>query len=100
MCGLPGAGKTTQAVALEQRYGALRLTPDEWITQQLGPTPDQVALDGARDPTEAAQWELAARTLAAGRDVILDFGFWSLAERETYRARAAALGAASIVHFI
>ena len=100
MCGLPGAGKTTQARTLELRHRAVRLTPDEWITAALGPNPSNGALDAARDPTEALQWELAARLLELGIDVILDFGFWSREERETYRARATALGAGSTVHFI
>ena len=85
---------------LEQELAALRLTPDEWITRRLGPEPSQAALDAARDPTEAALWEMAAGALVAGRDAILDFGFWSRAERDDYRQRAAALGASSRVHFV
>ncbi len=100
MCGLPGAGKTTRARELELEHRAVRLSPDDWISAVLGPDPGDRALDAARDPTEALQWELAARLLALGIDVILDFGFWSCEERETYRDRAAALGASSVVHFI
>ncbi len=100
MCGLPGAGKTTRARELEQQFRAVRLTPDEWITRFLGPNPGHEALDAARDPAESLQWELAARLLALGIDVILDFGFWSREEREQYRDRAAALGSGSVVHFI
>lgn len=100
ICGLPGAGKTTLACKLEERHRALRLTPDEWITRLLGPEPSQPVLDSARDPTEALQWDVAARVLTLGIDVILDFGFWSREEREHFRDRAKALGAGSIVHFV
>ena len=100
MVGLPGAGKTTRARELEVQHRAIRLTPDEWITAALGADPGHEALDAARDPTEARLWELAARLLALGVDVILDFGFWSREERETYRNRAAAVGAGSVVHFV
>lgn len=100
ICGLPGAGKTTLARELENRHRALRLTPDDWITRLLGPEPSQPALDSARDPTEALQWDVAARVLTLGIDVILDFGFWSREEREHFRDRAKALGAGSIVHFV
>ena len=100
MCGLPGAGKTTLARELEQRHNALRLTPDEWITQLLGSEPSQQALDAARTPTEELQWKVAARVLTLGIDVILDFGFWSREEREHFREQAKALGAGSIVHFV
>lgn len=100
MVGLPCAGKTFLARRLEQERGALRLTPDEWIARLLGPNPPGDVLDAARDPFESALWDLASRALTLGLDVILDFGFWSRAEREDFRARAKALGAGSEIHFV
>ena len=100
ICGLPGAGKTSFARQLEAERGALRLTPDEWITRIFGPNPSREVLDGARDPIEALQWGVAAQALQSGLDVILDFGFWSRSEREDFRSRAVDLGAASEVHFL
>ena len=99
-CGLPGSGKTTLAKRLERERDALRLTPDEWIARLYGPKLTPPALDWCRDPGEAIQWELAERALRLGVNVILDFGFWSRSEREEFRARAAALGAGSEVHFL
>jgi predicted kinase len=96
--GLPGAGKTTLARRLERELPALRLTPDEWIGPLYGEKLTEAALDATRDPVEAVQWSVAARVLALGVNVILDFGFWSRAERERFRARAATLGARSQVH--
>ena len=98
MCGLPCSGKTTAARAIEAEVSALRLTPDEWIQQLYGDLSGE-ALDGARDPVEHVLWELAARVLVLGVDVILDFGFWSRAEREEFRLRARRLGARSELHF-
>ena len=100
MCGLPGAGKTTLAKQLEGERAALRLTPDEWIVRLFGASLTPPTLDWCRDPVEAVQWTVAARALALGINVILDFGFWSRAEREEFRARARALGAGSEVHFL
>jgi predicted kinase len=100
MCGLPGSGKTTLARGLERERDALRLTPDEWIARLFGQHLTPPALDWCRDPVEALQWGLAERALRLGVNVILDFGFWSRAEREEFRARAAALGAGSEVHFL
>lgn len=100
MCGLPCSGKTTLARRLERERGALRLTPDEWIVRLYGQGLTPPALDWCRDPVEALQWEVAAQALGLGVNVILDFGFWSRAEREEFRARAAALGAGSEVHFL
>ena len=100
MCGLPGSGKTTLAKRIERDRDALRLTPDEWIARLFGQGLTPPALDWCRDPVEAIQWEVAERALRLGVNVILDFGFWSRTEREEFRARAAALGARSELHFL
>jgi hypothetical protein len=100
MVGLPGAGKTTLAKELEVEHDALRLTPDEWIPVLYGTDLDQATLDGVRDPVETMQWQVAARALQLGVNVILDFGFWGRGERDDYRARAAALDARTKVCFL
>src|SRR6516225_7036882 len=96
MCGLPGAGKTTLAKQLERDRRALRFTPDDWI-ETLGIDPyDQPK----RADIEKLQWQLAQRALALGVDVVIDFGVWQRKEREEFRARAAALGARTELHFL
>lgn len=100
MCGLPGSGKTTLAQRIERERDALRLTPDEWIARLYGTQLTPPALDWCRDPVEAIQWEVAESALRLGVNVVLDFGFWSRAEREEFRARAAALGAGSEIYFL
>ncbi len=102
--GLPCAGKTTYARTLEVEQSALRLTVDEWHIRLYG---HDFTLDfihpehDARHTTiEDLMWEVAARALQLGNDVILDFGFWGRSEREDYRSRATALGAKSVVHFL
>ena len=99
ICGLPCSGKTTLAKVLERELPALRLAPDEWIVCLYGPDIADAALDAVRDPVEAALWELTARVLVLGLDVILEYGFWTRAEREEFRRRAAALGARSKLYF-
>src|SRR3982750_152144 len=99
MVGLPCAGKTTLAKRIERERPCLRLTPDEWIARLFGADVALDVLDAARDPMEALLWDVAAAVLKLGGDVILDFGFWSRAERDDYRARAAALGARCVVHY-
>lgn len=96
LCGLPGSGKTTLAKQLERDAAALRLTPDDWM--------DRLRFDGydeaARARVEALQWDIAARALTLGINVVLDFGFWSKQERDEFRARAKALGADAEVRFL
>src|SRR5688572_7952643 len=93
ICGLPGSGKTTLARQLEESQSALRLCPDEWIAGILADANDLVELDRLRTPVESLQWDLAKRALVLGINVILENGFWSREERESYRSQAEALGA-------
>jgi predicted kinase len=93
MVGLPGSGKTTLAREIEAEGNALRLSPDEWVVALYGRELDREQRDGVRDPVEALQWQVAQRALALGCNVVLDWGFWSRAERAMYRQQAEALGA-------
>jgi predicted kinase len=88
ICGLPGSGKTTLAKQLEYEHSALRLTPDEWMARIVGDGYDEAK----RAEVEAIQWEVAARVLHLGVSVVLDWGFWSKAERDDFRSRATKLG--------
>ena len=98
--GLPCAGKTTFAKQLELEQDALRFTPDEWHTQLFGLDLEHPDHDARHGLIEAIIWDVAARALQLGTNVILDFGFWGKSEREDYRARASQLGAESVVYFL
>ena len=100
ICGLPGAGKTTLAKQLEKEHNALRLCPDEWITQILADINDIPELDRLRDPVESIQWDVAKRTLVLGLNVILENGFWSHQERDYFRREAEVLGANVELHYL
>jgi predicted kinase len=100
MIGLPGAGKTTRAKEIEVEHAALRLTPDEWIVALYGNDLDRPRRDAVRDPVEAVQWHVAKRALSLGCNVVLDWGFWSRAERSEYQRQAEGLGARVEVVFL
>ena len=100
ICGLPGSGKTTLARQIEQTHSAVRLSPDEWIVPILADPTNIPERDRLRSPVEALQWDLARRLLALDQNVILENGFWSRAERMSYRAEAEALGADVVLHFL
>ena len=100
MVGLPCSGKTTLARRLELERSALRLTSDDWQVRLFGQDAAEPEHDARHDRIEAMLWDVAARVLALGSSVILDFGFWSRDEREDFRSRAKRLGAASEVHFL
>ena len=86
ICGLPGSGKTTLARRLERDLPAVRLAPDEWMARIVGDGYDEAK----RAAVEAVQWEIAARALRLGVDVILENGFWSSSECDDFRARPSA----------
>ena len=100
MVGLPCSGKTTLAKNLEKELNALRLTPDEWQVRLFGQDVEDPAHDWRHATIEDLMWNVAASVLHHGIDVILDYGFWARIERDDYRARAAALGAASQLHVL
>jgi predicted kinase len=79
---------------------ALRLTLDAWHTRLFGQDAEDDQHDERHSLIESMLWEIAARVLVLGVDVILDFGLWARSEREDYRARAAQLGAGSEIHFL
>lgn len=96
MCGLPGAGKTTVARSLAAELAAVRLCPDEWLTD-LG---FDVFDETARDRIERRLWVHAEDLLAIQAVVILENGFWGRAERDEKRLRARALGAAIELRYL
>ena len=107
MVGLPCSGKTTLARQLEAKHSALRLTPDEWHIRLIGhddgggmTESDEAQHDSRHDSVESLMWDVAARVLTLGVDVILDFGCWVRSQRDEFRSRAKDLGADFEIHFV
>jgi hypothetical protein len=102
MVGLPCAGKTTVANQIKEQYQALVLTPDIWqlalFGDDFGRDPD--AHNERHDRIESLMWQVAERVLTLGTSVILDFGFWSKAERDMFRQRARDLGVGFRIHYL
>jgi predicted kinase len=96
MCGLPGAGKTTQARALATDLGAVRLAPDEWL--------DALGIDlwdeEMRTRLERTLWQLGQELLGHGLSVILDFGLGERADRDEKRTAARAIGVAVELRYL
>ena len=104
MVGLPGSGKTTEAIRLEKEYHAIRFTPDEWHLKLFGNDfsgqwPDEVH-DQRHSKVEQLMWETGKKMLALRVDVILDFGFWAREERDALRAEAEKLGVGFQIHYM
>jgi len=91
MCGLAGSGKSTYARRLQAR-GWTRFSIDSEAWQMgfvdAAAVPAEVALE-----IRARQRDAIARALDAGEDVVVDYSFWSRAQREDYRALGRSHGA-------
>jgi predicted kinase len=91
MCGLAGAGKSTYARELEAR-GWARFSIDSEAWQMGFLEAAAIPADVAAD-IRARQRDAIARALDAGQDVVVDYSFWSRAQREDYRALGRSHGA-------
>ena len=94
--GLPGAGKTTLSRSLAERHGAVRLNPDEWMTE-LGV---DLFDTGFRDRLEHRLIDLAAQLLRIEASVVVEFGSWSRAERDHLLSTGRDAGAAVELHVL
>ena len=104
--GLPCSGKTALARQLETKYSALRLTTDEWHIRLFGhdywddmTEAEERTHDSRHKSVESTMWDVAARVLVLGVDVILDFGCWVRSQRDEFRSRAENVGADFRIHF-
>lgn len=100
MVGLPCLGKTTRAKELENEVFALRLTPDEWHVNLFSHDVYDPEHDKRHGLIEDMLWQIAARALSLGTNIILDFGFWAKEERDDYRSRSKRIGARSEIVFM
>jgi predicted kinase len=87
LTGLPGAGKTTYAKAL-QRQGVVRLSVDELVIARHGRLgkdyPEEEHLALLSPITDEVQQQLV-ELVQQGRSVVLDHGLGNKAERDAYK---------------
>lgn len=96
LVGLPGAGKTTEALRLAAEERAVRLSPDEWMLPLFGESDP----DGKRDVLEGRLIRVGLEALRAGANVVIDFGLWGRDERTALRWLARSVGARAVVVFL
>ena len=82
MCGFIGFGKTTVAKQLEKNLPAVRFNNDDIMLERYGRNPDDFATKYAA--VDAYIRAEAAKCVAEGQDVIMDYGFWSHEKRKKY----------------
>jgi predicted kinase len=83
--GFIGSGKSTIARAIEDKYNAVLFTPDIWTRAMLGSDPPEQIYRPALQGLMYLFQEQWIRIASLGLPVILDYGFWTLSERESLR---------------
>lgn len=83
--GFIGSGKSTIARAIEDKYGAVLFVPDIWTRTMLGSDPPEQIYRPALQGLMSLFQEQWIRIASLGLPVILDYGFWTLSERESLR---------------
>ena len=91
-----GAGKSTFALELSRRHGALRLTLDEWMAVLFRPDRPETGLvewyvERANRCVEQI-WALAQELVASGTGAVLELGLLQRAARESFYQRVEAAG--------
>ncbi len=87
--GLPGSGKTTLATSLASSMPACRMCPDDWMMAAGIDLWDAQA----RARIEDLQLTLSMDLLRNGRNVVIEWGVWTRAERNTLRDAARSIAA-------
>lgn len=82
ICGFIGFGKTTYAKNLEKNLSAIRFTHDEIMWQRYGRNPDNFQKKN-KEIDEFIRRE-TEKEIKRGKDVILDYGFWTKEKRAAY----------------
>jgi len=104
ICGSTGAGKTTYALQLSARIGAVRFSIDDWMTALFwmdSPQPLQPAWSMERVERCMAQiWATASQVAAAGVPCVLDLGFSQAESRARFVGLARDAGRSVELHFI
>jgi len=97
-----GAGKSTFALELCRKHGALRFNLDEWMADLFRPDRPETALvewyveRAARCVDQI--WQLTARAIDAGTNVVLEIGLIRRRDRERFYSRVDAAGHELVVY--
>lgn len=98
MVGFMGFGKTTISLKLAEEYKAIRLCHDEVMVEMVGRNLPESEFRQKWKIVDEILWKSAADNIAAGHDVIMDYGFWSAENRKLAFERAKTFCSEIIFH--
>lgn len=96
--GFIGFGKTTLARKLAEELSAVRLTHDEFMLELFGTNPDD--FEKKYQIVDDLIKSEAQKYIDQGKDVILDYGFWTHEKRKSYYDWAKTLTDSVVFHVL
>jgi predicted kinase len=104
ICGSTGAGKTSYAMALSERLGAVHFSIDDWMVRLYGPDAPQPP-DWGWISTRVRRCEdliaaMALQTAQRGVDAVLDLSFLRITDRERFATMARDAGLSVRLHYV
>lgn len=104
ICGSTGAGKTTYAIQLTAKAGAVRFSIDEWMTALFWmDTPQPIDSSWAMERVGRCYnhiWTTALQVATRGVTCVLDLGFGQKSERSRFAALATEAGFSVELHVL
>lgn len=100
LCGEIASGKTTYARRLRETRGAVVLSVDDLMLRLYSACPGERTHVRTAEEIALFFCGLAKQITENGADAVLDFGFWTVAERAAVRRELKRLGVRSELHYL
>lgn len=100
-CGKMGAGKSTMSLVVAEKYNAVRISEDEWLSvhypTQIKTFDDYLHFSGRIKPCVKS---LAQSILAAGTNVVMDFPANTVSQRSWFTTLCTEIGCEHELYYL
>lgn len=87
LCGKPGCGKTTISNYMQQKYGMIGFSADDFMLKLYGEVQDRTEFDNKLALCKEVIYSITQKLIDHKIKVVLDFGFWTKKERQEVKER-------------
>ena len=103
VCGSTGAGKTTYTIALADELNSVRFSIDHWMATLFAADMKELDYEWMMQRVQRCQeqiWQVSSQILNLDGNVILDLGFTTRIQRQSFVLKAKELGCAAELHYL